>query len=180
MYALKKEVFVNAQSGTAALISKAHPGSVHDLTILRTHSAAVNNLLGGRSVLADLGYRGAQRDVPTLIVCDGEQEALRAKRVLVESFFGRMKVLWSVFSTKWRLGEESFDVFFNIGCALTNLDILRRPLRETDMEFNQGVLRLVLLEHKMKVERQKRANDAYRQRRMERQDDDFFDEPGLL
>ena len=128
------------KSGTAAIVSKAFPGSVHDLTILRDHADVVNEVLGGRRLLADLGYRGAQRDVPTIVVCEPNQRELRAKRVLVECFFGRLKMLWAVFATTWRLGEEWFDVFFDIGCALTNLDVLRRPLRESDKADNEGVL----------------------------------------
>ena len=93
IYALKKEVCVNVRSGTAALVSKAYPGSVHDITILRDHAQTINNVLGGRAILADLGYRGAQRDVPTIIVCEPNQRELRAKRVLVECFFDRLKML---------------------------------------------------------------------------------------
>ena len=161
IYALKKEVCVNVRSGTAALVSKASPGSVHDITILREHAQAVNNTLGGRALLADLGYRGAQRDVTTIVICDGEDEQLRSKRVLVECFFGRLKMLWSVFSSKWTLGDEFFDTFFDIGCALTNLDVLHRPLRQNDGVFNQGVLNMILAELKMKADRQREANERY-------------------
>ena len=161
IYALKKEVCVNVHSGTAALVSRAYPGSVHDITILRDHAQALNNVLGGRAILADLGYRGAHRDVPTIVVCDDDAEQLRAKRVLVECFFGRLKVLWSVFSSKWTLGEEFFDVFFDIACALTNLDVLHRPLRQNDQVFNQGVLNMILEELKMKADRQRAANERY-------------------
>ena len=170
IYALKKEVCVNLRSGTAALISKSYPGSVHDITILRDHAAELNRLLDGRGLLADLGYRGARRDVPTIIVCDQTVPRLRAKRVLVECFFGRLKVLWSIFSTTWRLGEDCFDLFFNIACAFTNLDILHRPLRESDYAFNEGILRSILLEHEDKERRQRRANIQYRERRRARLD----------
>ena len=161
IYALKKEVCVNVRSGTAALVSKAYPGSVHDITILRDHAQTINNVLGGRAILADLGYCGAQRDVPTIVICDGEDEQLRSKRVLVECFFGRLKMLWSVFSSKWTLGEEFFDTFFDIGCALTNLDVLHRPLRLNDQVFNEGVLNMILQELKIKADRQREANERY-------------------
>ena len=35
---LKKEVIVNVRSGTAAVISKDHPGSVSDITVLKLHA----------------------------------------------------------------------------------------------------------------------------------------------
>ena len=167
MYGLKMEVCVNVRTGTAALISKAHPCSVHDIVILRNHAASINDLLQGRAILADLGYRGAHRDVPTLVVCDDLDPRLRA-RVLVECFFGRLKLLWTVFAEKWRLGEECFDLFFDIASALTNLDILHRPLRGDDALFNDAVMKTILVEQTRKIERQRRANAAYKERRMAR------------
>ena len=168
VYAIKKEVCVNTRTGTAAMVSKGYPSSVHDITLLRDHAAALNVVLGGRSVLADLGYRGAARDVPTLVVCDQAQQALRAKRVRVECFFGRLKLLWSVFATKWRLGEECFDLFFDTACGLTNLDILRRPLNRQDRAFNEGVLVSIFIENERRRERQRLANEAYRDGRRAR------------
>ena len=168
VYGLKKEVCVNVRTGTAAIISKAHPSSVHDIVILRNHAAGINDLLSGKALLADLGYRGANRDVPTLLACDEQEPRLRARRVLIECFFGRLKLLWTVFSVKWRLGEECFDVFFDIACALTNLDILHRPLRGSDALFNEAVMKNILVEQMRKVERQRRANAAYKERRMAR------------
>ena len=161
IYALKKEVCVNVRSGTAAVISKAYPGSVHDLKILRDHAHAINDMLGGKILLADLGYQGARHDVPTIVPCDDSLEQLRTRRVLVECFFGRLKKMWTVFSTRWKLGEEVFDTFFDIACALTNLDILHRPLRQSEAEFNIGILNVILEDMKKAVESQREANGRY-------------------
>ena len=57
------------RSGTAALVSKAFHGSVSDIEVLRSHTDEINAVLAGRSMLADLGYRGVQHDVPTIVVC---------------------------------------------------------------------------------------------------------------
>ena len=65
---------------------------------------------------------------------------------------------------RWKLGEDVFDTFFDIACALTNLDILRRPLRLTEAEFNQGVLNLILEEMERAAENQREANAQYVQR----------------
>ena len=67
---------------------------------------------------------------------------------------------------KWRLGEECFDVFFDIATALTNLDILHRPLKGGDALFNEAVMKNILVEQMKKVERQRQANAAYEERRM--------------
>ena len=66
-HCLKKEVIVNVRSGTAAMISKAHPGSVADIEVLKRHSQQVNQMLGRTTVLADKGYRG-DPGVPNLRV----------------------------------------------------------------------------------------------------------------
>ena len=56
IYALKKEVCVNVRCGTAALVSPSFPGSVHDIPILRPHARQLREILGERTLLADLGY----------------------------------------------------------------------------------------------------------------------------
>ena len=168
-YALKKEVCVNIRSGTAALVSLVFPGSVHDITSLRSHTEAINETLQGRSMLADLGYRGAEQDVPTLIVCGPEDTGLRSRRVLVECFFGRLKTLWRIFSKVWTLDEHYFDVFFDIACGLTNLHILtNHPLQERDSLFNMGVLNKIKLEYRRRQERKRIANARYRRNRRRR------------
>ena len=110
IYALKKEVCVNVRSGTAAMISPSFPGSVHDITILRSHARQLRDILGERALLADLGYRGAERDVPTLVICGPNNDA-RRRRVIIECYFGRLKCLWAIFARKWSFSEDQFDAF---------------------------------------------------------------------
>ena len=87
---------MNVRSETAALVTRAWPGSVQDVRVLRSHAEEVRNLIGERKLLADLGYAGSQRDVPGIVVC-GDEEELRRVRVLVECFFGRLKCIWVPF-----------------------------------------------------------------------------------
>ena len=69
---------------------------------------------------------------------------------------------------KWTLEERYFDRFFDIACALTNVDIFHRPLREDEAEFNVGIYNLILLELETKMLKKKRANEEYnRKRRLE-------------
>ena len=168
IYALKKEVFVNIRSGTAAFVSKAFPGSAHDMRVFRSHVENVQNVIGQRQVLADLGYVGARRDLPGIVVCGPDDTELRARRVLVERFFGRLKCLWGIFSETWTIEERYFDRFFDIACGLTNIDILNRPLNAADEEFNEGVRNAILDEIALRLEKQKLANEQYLQRRRER------------
>ena len=166
-YAQKKGVCVNIRSGTAAIISGGFPGCVHDIVVLRSQAREINETLNGRSILADLGYRGAIHDIPTLIVCTQQDQALRSRRVLVECFFGRLKRLWSIFSHMWTLGEEVFDVFFDIACGFTNVHILRHPLREVDAVFNKGTLNMIKKQQKERIEAKKVANETNRRKRQE-------------
>ena len=164
-YARKKGVCGNIRSGTAAIISDGFPGSVHDIFVVRSRARQINETLNRRCTLADFGYWGAMHDVPTLIVCGRQDQALRARRVFVECFFGRLKRIWSIFSRMWTLDEEVFDIFFDIACGLTNVHILRHPLREVDAVFDMGVLNLIKEQQKQRIEAQKAANDAYRRKR---------------
>ena len=164
LYCLKKEVCLNIRSGTAALVSKSFPGSVTDIEVLRSHAAEVNAILDGTSMLADLGYRGVQTDVPTIVVCDRERVHNRTRRVFVECYFGRLKRMCSVFATRWKFGEPAFDTFFDLACCITNADVLRRPLREEENAFN-GVMNLIRLEREATLRDYRERNERYRQRR---------------
>ena len=159
---------MNVRTGTAALVSKAYPGSFHDIRILREHADQMNELLGERKMLADLGYVGAHRDVRGIVVCDENDRTLRGRRVFVECFFGRLKGKWRIFSEKWILEEKYFDRFFDLACALTNLHIFHYPLVLADQQFNDGVLNMILIRIQMKAARQRLANEEYAIRRRRR------------
>ena len=103
-------MIVNIRSGTAAMISKAHPGSVSDLEVLRRHSAEVNEMIGASRMLADRGYRGVTGVTNCIVVSEGNPVEQRA-RVLVERFFGRLKSVFFVFSGVWELSRNAFDDF---------------------------------------------------------------------
>ena len=165
LYCLKKEVCLNVRSGTAAIISKSFPGSVTDIRVLRSHADEVNAVLGGSSMLADLGYRGVQLDVPTIVICNREHIANRTRRVLVECYLGRLKMLWSVFATRWKLGEQAFDTFFDLACCFTNADVHRRPLREAGKIFNDGVRNLIRAEREAVIQDFRDRSAQYRRRR---------------
>ena len=138
-HCLKKEVIVNIRSGTAAMISEAHPGSIPDIEVLRRHSTEVNAMIGASRMLADQGYRGDTCVPNCKVVSRGNAIEQRA-RIIVERFFGRLKNVFFVFSGVWELSPRSFDSFFDIACALTNIMLLTSPLNYDDWEFNEGIL----------------------------------------
>ena len=163
-HCLKKEVIVNVRSGTAAMISQAHPGSVTDIEVLRRHSAEVNEMIGASRMLADKGYRGDTCVPNCKVVSRGNAIEQRA-RVLVERFFGRLKNVFFVFSGVWELSPRSFDVFFDIACALTNIMLLTSPLNYDDWHFNEAVLRKWAKEVLQKAEHNR---DKYQRKKTNR------------
>ena len=112
IYCLKKEVFVNIRSGTAALVSKGFPGSAHDMHVLSSHHQEVRDMIGDIKVLADLGYTGGERYVPGMVVCSPSDLVLKRRSVIVEQFFGRLKGVWRAFSGKWLIDEAPMICFF--------------------------------------------------------------------
>ena len=156
---------VNSRTGTAAFVSTGRPGSVHDVTVMRTDSAAINGLVGRATLLGDKGYRGGESSVPMLFVVEDEtRRELRVQRTLVECFFGRLKNKYKAFGRKWFLGVDMFDGFFDCACALTNADILVNPLSADDQQHNQTILNLWQAEEADRLESRRVRNDAYRRR----------------
>ena len=151
---------------TAVLVYNEFPGSDREIMTPRSSIDVINEILQGRSMLADLDYSGAEHDVPTLIVCGSEDTELRSRRVLVECFFGRLKTLWRIFSKVWTLDEQYFDIF-DIASGLTNMHVLAgNPLQEIDSIFNMGVLNKIKLACKRRHDKKKLANARYRRKRM--------------
>ena len=62
------------------------------------------------------------------------------------------------FSEICTLDERYFDRFFDNACALTNVDIFHRPLRESEAEFNKGIENVIKQDLAEKALKQKRAN----------------------
>ena len=165
IYCVKKEVVVNSRTGTAAFVSTGRPGSVHDVTVMRSDSAAINQLVGRSTLLGDKGYRGGESSVPMLFVVEDEtRRELRVQRTLVECFFGRLKNKYKAFGRKWFLGVDMFDGFFDCACALTNADILVNPLSVDDQRHNQNILNSWQAEEADRRESRRRRNEAYRRR----------------
>ena len=162
---LKKEVIVNVRSGTAAMISDEHPGSVSDITVLRRHAREVNRMLGQSSMLADKGYRGDTLVPNVIVVGDHLDEHICAYRLIVERFFGRLKNTFIVFSQRWTMDVSSFSDFFDVACGLTNLLILVEPLNHDDFVFNNNILLMWLNEIEENEENRRVKEAARRERR---------------
>ena len=141
IYCLKKDVVVNATTGTAAFVESAYPGSIHDITNLRKSATHLIRITQGSTLLADKGYRGGEADVGTLlVVTEQSPSSLRNKRVLVECYFGRLKSKNATFSRKWVLDDQSFDLFFDLACCFANADTMYNPLDRDEREVHWNII----------------------------------------
>ncbi len=52
--------------------------------------------------------------------------------IIVEIFFGRLTKIWAIISSKFRWGEEMYDVLFHLCMALTNYHISFQPLHNEE------------------------------------------------
>ena len=168
IYCLKKEVVVNAVTGTASFVESAYPGSIHDISILRKGASKLVRVLQGSTLLADKGYRGGEADVGTLlVVTEHSPSSLRNGRVVVECYFGRLKSKYATLSRKWALDDQSFDTFFDLACCLTNADIMYNPLNNDERELHVNIIAHWRLLEEERLRRRALINARYRQRQEE-------------
>lgn len=85
------------------------------------------------AVLMDKGYQGAMEYVRAIrpkkkqplrpLSLEDQQfnQDVSSDRTIVENYFGRLSSLWSMLSQTYRWSEESYNMIFKIGMALTNL-----------------------------------------------------------
>ena len=92
--------------------------------------------------LADSGYQGISQRLPGAVTSykrfrgtdlTDEQKAFNKKisksRIIVENWFGRNKLLWSIMGSKFRLRIENYEPFWLFCSSLTNFHIKTHPLR---------------------------------------------------
>ena len=93
------------------------------------------------ALLADKGYAGGDRDIRAIIPKNGNRLSatdnsrnrnIFACRIIVENFFGRLKMLWKIMHDRFRLSHDWYDKIVRICVALTNFHIDLNPLREDD------------------------------------------------
>ena len=89
---------------------------------------------------------------------------MRNKRVIVECFFGRMKRKYAMFSRKWTLDDQSFDLFFDVACAFVNADIIRNPLTSDEQHAHLNIIIYWRLREEERLRRRAEINARYRAR----------------
>jgi len=101
-------------------------------------------------ILGDKGFAGLQQHINALIpikqtstrilsLAEKELNLNIAKtRVLVENFFGRLKVVWSVFAGNAAMHAQHLDERFHLAAHLTNFHLVEKPLRRKTFEVVVG------------------------------------------
>ena len=93
-------------------------------------------------ILTDLRYQGSQNDYPEIIfphkkprggILTNEQKnfngRLSSDRIIVENYFGRMKLLFGCIHVKFRSNLNLLDDLIPLLIAFTNYNIKKHPLR---------------------------------------------------
>jgi len=136
-YGIKTEVGTSP-NGCAMFVSKHYPGSVHDFTLFsknlqnyqsflqkKTTDNSINDIGELRNkyphswaLMADRGYEGAARFIRAILPKKGTRLSLEdttrnrkfnEHRVIIENFFGRMKLLWKIVSVRYRWDHSIYD-----------------------------------------------------------------------
>lgn len=132
-HTLKTQIVVG-RSGKILDVSRTYPGSVHDLTVLRTEKTT-GKIPPASRVYLDRGYQGIGKDVPNLDFKippkrnRWQKELTRSqkiqktkiskKRILVEHVFSRLKK-YRFLADKVRRGIGNYNRDFRNIAALTN------------------------------------------------------------
>ena len=151
-HCMKTQALVSP-TGLLIHFSESVPGSVHDFTLFKNsnlkllieqENAYYQGLFNSNcTTLADAGYQGLTNLVPGSIpphkkprngnLSDQQKEFNKKtshRRILVENYFGRLKTLWKIMATKYRLKLSSYGHVWCFCASLTNYHISLHPLRE--------------------------------------------------
>jgi len=146
-YGYKWLAAVNS-SGQLLFLSKMFPAGVNDFAVCTDNSVLpkLRELCGNNYVLADKGFIGLQNYMNSIIptkksknrrLSIGEVEnnlKIAKSRILVENFFGRMKVVWTLFAGCGKIHVQNFSERFQLAAHLTNVHIFKKPLRKKSKE----------------------------------------------
>lgn len=152
----KVQAFVSP-TGLLIHFSKSFPGKVHDFKVFK-NSGLLNLILAENAncqkifnenctVLADSGYQGISNDVPGAVTPRKKQrnqertagdiafnKIITHRRIIVENWFGRLKVLWAIMFQCYRLKLSFYDDLWKFCAAITNFHIMHHPLRSNEEE----------------------------------------------
>ena len=80
-------------------------------------------------------------------------------RVVIENYYGRLKLYWTILRNKFRDSHSNYDKMFDICCGLTNFLLKYSPLRAEDGEYYNALLK-ELQEQNISLQENKRKKMA--------------------
>ena len=142
----------HAPDGRLMRFTTHYPGSAHDFRIFKEnvhhHTEYLRNGDTFYGILADLGYVGIQKFIPTAItpkkkpILEIDKDwnyKVSSDRVICENYYGRNKVLWSILRETFRWDLRDYDTVFGVSSAITNYLLQRYPLRNEEHNVYRGL-----------------------------------------
>ena len=103
-------------------------------------------------------------------------EKLGKIRVIVENFFGRLKMRYGIMRETYRGDHSLYPSLFVICCALVNFEIAfaNHPLRDEGQYYVRQITRLIM-EANDRAQTMAQKRKAYKEKRMRAKNRDEFD-----
>lgn len=137
------------------------------------------------AVLLDKGYEGLQRELRCIIPgkrpINGritaaqllDNQKIAADRVIVERFFGREVMLWAIMERQFKWSQDKYDTISRLCRALTNFHIIHYPMNIRDETEHAAYRNRLYQKGILVAEKRKETQEAYRQRRRQRLNDQW-------
>ena len=108
----------------------------------------IKKIIGAKKILGDKGFQGLQNFMTNAILPFKKPKnrslsllqyefnlKISKERILIENFFGRLKVLWTLFGSGYNGHFQYFSERFKVAVHLTNYHIKFFPLRKDKNEL---------------------------------------------
>ena len=182
IHCIKIQAFVSP-TGQLIHCSKPVEGSMHDYALykisgledlIKEENEKCQRVFGNNSVtLADAGYQGLMKRLPGAVtphkrkkgkLLPHHQRAFNLRiarsRIIVENWFGRLKSLWAIMGSKFRLKNEDYEEFWYFCSSLTNFHISHYPLRDLERGVEITEQMLDPNEYEIEEEEEEEASDS--------------------
>ena len=128
--------------GQCVHVSEAERPATHDMTVYRRNRTqrSAGLLAKGMEEIVMLADQGYKCELPELFVPNKPNRALNGRRSIVENYFGRMTNALRIVGTKLPFGYDMINPFLKALCFLTNISILRSPLRRNEYMLHRAFM----------------------------------------
>ncbi|CAL6046904.1 Conserved_hypothetical protein [Hexamita inflata] len=120
---------------------------MYDVNFARENYLQIKYWLGRNAyVIADSGYQGLQNEINVITphkkpkndelspIQKQHNKALSSRRIIVENYFGRLTGKFKLMKDIYLMEHGQYSNWVKLGYALTNYDVLYRPLRRNVLD----------------------------------------------